>query len=270
MNSISSLSLTVTIHEVFYVLWLHLFSVFSCGCFSKVSITFTYLLLYNQPSLPLLCLFFVTLSLFSLPFFIVASLLGKVETCQTRHHLYHRHHNSSNNRDHNQCSYAYNSREGTRHSSNAANIRHHSKNSSSDNARTSYKEVPQEKFPRDLNDYRDRYFAFRNRIVKECSELWEREENSATDSRRFTERRKKTVRFDRPVPVDHRHHRQQPHQQDWNHTLGRWASDRQSSQDSQTKDSGIDTSSTFTSSEDSNRGEVPKVLNNLQHHHSVV
>lgn len=203
-------------------------------------------------------------------FFIVVSLLGKVETCQTRHHHYQRHHHSSNNRDHNHCSHSHNSREGTRHSNNAANIRHHSKNPSSDNARTSNKEVPQEKFPRDLNDYRGRYFAFRNRIVKEVSELWEREENSATDSRRFTERRKKTVRFDRPVPVDHRHLHQQPHPQDWSHTFGRWASDRQSSQDSQTKDSGIDTSSTFTSSEDSNRGEGPKVLTNLTQHHSVV
>lgn len=210
--------------------------------------------------------FFIFCSLF----FIVVSLLGKVETCQTRHHHYQRHHHSSNNRDHNHCSHSHNSREGTRHSNNAANIRHHSKNPSSDNARTSNKEVPQEKFPRDLNDYRGRYFAFRNRIVKEVSELWEREENSATDSRRFTERRKKTVRFDRPVPVDHRHLHQQPHPQDWSHTFGRWASDRQSSQDSQTKDSGIDTSSTFTSSEDSNRGEGPKVLTYLKQHHSVV
>ncbi|XP_069676267.1 regulating synaptic membrane exocytosis protein 2 isoform X4 [Periplaneta americana] len=176
---------------------------------------------------------------------------GKVETCQTRHHLYHRHHHSSNNRDHNHYSHSHNSREGTRHSNNAANIRHHSKISSSDNTRTSSKEVPQEKFPRDLNDYRDRYFAFRDRIVKECSELWEREETSASDSRRFTERRKKTVRFDRPVPSD-----QRQHSQDW--IAVRWASDRQGSQDSQTKDSGIDTSSTFTSSEDSNRGEGPK------------
>jgi len=255
---------TVMIHEVFlYVLWLHFFSVFSYGCFSEVSVTFTYLLLYKQPLLPS-CLFF-RYFLFSLPFFIIASLLGKVETCQTRHQLYHRHHHSCSNHS----NHSYNSREGTRQSNNAANIRHNSKNPSSDNVRTS-KEVPQEKFPRDLNDYRDRYYAFRDRIVKECSELWEREENSASDSRRFTERRKKTVRFDRPVPVDHRHHDQQPHPQHWGHTLGRWASDRQSSQDSQTKDSGIDTSSTFTSSEDSNRGEGPKVLTNLQQNHSVV
>ncbi|XP_069676279.1 regulating synaptic membrane exocytosis protein 2 isoform X13 [Periplaneta americana] len=183
---------------------------------------------------------------------------GKVETCQTRHHLYHRHHHSSNNRDHNHYSHSHNSREGTRHSNNAANIRHHSKISSSDNTRTSSKEVPQEKFPRDLNDYRDRYFAFRDRIVKECSELWEREETSASDSRRFTERRKKTVRFDRPVPSD-----QRQHSQDW--IAVRWASDRQGSQDSQTKDSGIDTSSTFTSSEDSNRGEGPKDLHEPGH-----
>lgn len=63
------------------------------------------------------------------------------------------------------------------------------------------------------------------------------------DSRRYTERRKKTVRFD-GQDVD-----------DWT----RWESERQGSQDSATKDSGIDTSSTFTSSEDSNRGDVPKV-----------
>lgn len=242
--------------------------VFSCGCFSEVSIT--YLLYTSSHCYHYYVSFFFCYCFFIFSsFFIVTSLLGKVETCQTRHHLYHRHHNSSNNRDHNQCSYSCNSREVARHSSNAANIRHHSKNSSSDNSRTNNKEVPQEKFPRDLNDYRDRYFAFRNRIVKECSELREREENSASDNRRFTERRKKTVRFDRPVPVDHRHHHQQQQTQDWSHTWGRWTSDRQSSQDSQTKDSGIDTSSTFTSSEDSNRGEVPKVLTNLQHHHSV-
>ncbi|XP_017782935.1 PREDICTED: regulating synaptic membrane exocytosis protein 2 [Nicrophorus vespilloides] len=53
------------------------------------------------------------------------------------------------------------------------------------------------------------------------------------DNRGFTERRKKTVRFDH---------------QAW---------DRQGSQDSH-RDSGIDTSSTFTSSEDSTRGDAPK------------
>ncbi|XP_037945619.1 uncharacterized protein LOC119678050 isoform X2 [Teleopsis dalmanni] len=37
-----------------------------------------------------------------------------------------------------------------------------------------------------------------------------------------------------------------------------WDAERQGSQDSATKDSGIDTSSTFTSSEDSNRGDGPK------------
>ncbi|XP_030374998.1 regulating synaptic membrane exocytosis protein 1 isoform X4 [Scaptodrosophila lebanonensis] len=118
--------------------------------------------------------------------------------------------------------------------------------------------------------------------------------SAAQDSRRFTERRiKKTVRFDAqdepiapgvvvgsttlppvttilpstavdvgaatiltsgklthptaaaagPLPVD-----------DW----ARWEAERQGSQDSATKDSGIDTSSTFTSSEDSNRGDGPK------------
>lgn len=39
-----------------------------------------------------------------------------------------------------------------------------------------------------------------------------------------------------------------------------WDSERQESQDSATKDSGIDTSSTFTSSEDSNRGDGLKVV----------
>jgi len=58
------------------------------------------------------------------------------------------------------------------------------------------------------------------------------------DNRGFTERRKKTVRFD--------------------HQEGRQGS--QGSQDSH-RDSGIDTSSTFTSSEDSTRGDFPKVHN---------
>lgn len=73
---------------------------------------------------------------------------------------------------------------------------------------------------------------------------WDDSTSSAQDNRRFTERRKKTVRFDgHDEPVD------------WS----RWESERQGSQDSATKDSGIDTSSTFTSSEDSNRGDGPKV-----------
>ncbi|XP_046485898.1 regulating synaptic membrane exocytosis protein 2 isoform X14 [Neodiprion pinetum] len=69
----------------------------------------------------------------------------------------------------------------------------------------------------------------------------------SADSRRFTERRgKKTVRFDGGTNVV-------GHEEDWS-----WEADRQGSQDSATKDSGIDTSSTFTSSEDSNRGDLPK------------
>lgn len=65
---------------------------------------------------------------------------------------------------------------------------------------------------------------------------------------RFTERRgKKTVRFDGGTNVG-------GPQEEWS-----WEVDRQGSQDSATKDSGIDTSSTFTSSEDSNRGDLPKV-----------
>ncbi|XP_036335934.1 regulating synaptic membrane exocytosis protein 1 isoform X1 [Rhagoletis pomonella] len=47
---------------------------------------------------------------------------------------------------------------------------------------------------------------------------------------------------------------------DWTH----WDAERQGSQDSATKDSGIDTSSTFTSSEDSNRGDGPKQPVNWQ------
>lgn len=84
-------------------------------------------------------------------------------------------------------------------------------------------------------------------------------EDSA-DNRRFTERRKKTVRFDghegaATFPRGGRDSSGVPH--DW--ASLRWESERQTSQDSATKDSGIDTSSTFTSSEDSNRGECPKV-----------
>lgn len=70
------------------------------------------------------------------------------------------------------------------------------------------------------------------------------DEQAAGDNRRFTERRKKTVRFDGQDSDE----------------FSRWESERQGSQDSTTKDSGIDTSSTFTSSEDSNRGDGPKVV----------
>ncbi|XP_063224160.1 regulating synaptic membrane exocytosis protein 2 [Bacillus rossius redtenbacheri] len=105
-----------------------------------------------------------------------------------------------------------------------------------------------ERFPRDLGDYRDRYLAFRDRVARQGArggagdEEEEEEEEEDGDSRRLTERRKKTVRFD---------------QRDWAQLAG---GARQGSQDSQTKDSGIDTSSTFTSSEDSNRGDGPKEL----------
>lgn len=70
------------------------------------------------------------------------------------------------------------------------------------------------------------------------------DQTAASDSRKFTERRKKTVRFDGQDSDE----------------FSRWENERQGSQDSTTKDSGIDTSSTFTSSEDSNRGDVPKVF----------
>ncbi|XP_048508422.1 regulating synaptic membrane exocytosis protein 2 isoform X2 [Athalia rosae] len=74
------------------------------------------------------------------------------------------------------------------------------------------------------------------------------DEFRSADSRRFTERRgKKTVRFDGGTNVVGLH------EEEWS-----WEADRQGSQDSATKDSGIDTSSTFTSSEDSNRGDLPK------------
>ncbi|CAO1439599.1 unnamed protein product [Diamesa serratosioi] len=78
-----------------------------------------------------------------------------------------------------------------------------------------------------------------NRSVNETIEM---DEHTLADNRQFTERRKKTVRFDGQDSDE----------------FSRWENERQGSQDSTTKDSGIDTSSTFTSSEDSNRGDLPK------------
>ncbi|XP_045512505.1 regulating synaptic membrane exocytosis protein 2 isoform X8 [Pieris brassicae] len=100
-----------------------------------------------------------------------------------------------------------------------------------------------------------------DRAVYKSAYLWE----DSTDNRRFTERRKKTVRFDghdgaATFPRGGRDSSGVPH--DW--ASLRWESERQTSQDSATKDSGIDTSSTFTSSEDSNRGECPKFPLNWQ------
>ncbi|KAJ0181142.1 hypothetical protein K1T71_003227 [Dendrolimus kikuchii] len=94
-----------------------------------------------------------------------------------------------------------------------------------------------------------------DRTVYKSAYLWE----DSSDNRRFTERRKKTVRFDghegaATFPRGGRDASAAPH--DW--ASLRWESERQTSQDSATKDSGIDTSSTFTSSEDSNRGDCPK------------
>lgn len=94
-----------------------------------------------------------------------------------------------------------------------------------------------------------------DRTVYKSAYLWE----DSADSRRFTERRKKTVRFDghegaATFPRGGRDASGGP--LDW--ASLRWESERQTSQDSATKDSGIDTSSTFTSSEDSNRGDCPK------------
>ena len=66
---------------------------------------------------------------------------------------------------------------------------------------------------------------------------------------RFNEKRgKKMVRFDGGTNLS-------GSQEDCS-----WEGDgRQGSQDSATKDSGIETSSNFTSSEESNRGDLPKV-----------
>ncbi|KAJ2946463.1 hypothetical protein O0L34_g12506 [Tuta absoluta] len=94
-----------------------------------------------------------------------------------------------------------------------------------------------------------------DRAVYKSAYLWE----DSSDNRRFTERRKKTVRFDghegaATFPRGGRDASGAPN--DW--ASMRWESERQTSQDSATKDSGIDTSSTFTSSEDSNRGDCPK------------
>lgn len=80
-----------------------------------------------------------------------------------------------------------------------------------------------------------------DRYPNDLEPYWD---ETGTDSRRFTERRKKTVRFDGQEQQD---------------DLDRWDTERQGSQDSATKDSGIETSSTFTSSEDSNRGDGLKV-----------
>ncbi|XP_064076954.1 regulating synaptic membrane exocytosis protein 2 isoform X8 [Vanessa tameamea] len=100
-----------------------------------------------------------------------------------------------------------------------------------------------------------------DRAVYKSAYLWE----DSSDNRRFTERRKKTVRFDghegaATFPRGGRDASGGPH--DW--ASLRWESERQTSQDSATKDSGIDTSSTFTSSEDSNRGDCPKFPLNWQ------
>lgn len=94
------------------------------------------------------------------------------------------------------------------------------------------------------------------RAVYKSAYLWE----DSADNRRFTERRKKTVRFDghEGAATFPRGGREAPGAPlEW--ACLRWESERQTSQDSATKDSGIDTSSTFTSSEDSNRGDCPKV-----------
>ena len=171
-----------------------------------------------------------------------------------------------------------------------------------------------ESFPRDLADkYRDRYNQYVNRLERTYHSDVSEEfcDNRATDSRSYTERRKKTVRFNSEgwdtveddvvcgEGVDPRwtsasnvyydDHRCPPSTVGGLSPVGGrdplpggrrvpphwavrelplpvvrkelWEVERQESQDSQTKDSGIDsgTSSNFNSSEDSSKGEVPRV-----------
>lgn len=111
------------------------------------------------------------------------------------------------------------------------------------------------------------YSVFKDKVTNKSKYGWE-----DSDSRRFTERRKKTVRFDgydgsQTFPRIVGHHRDPLSNNRESHIVHNWATvrwdcDRQGSQDSATKDSGIDTSSNFTSSEDSNRGDGPKVFKN--------
>lgn len=112
-------------------------------------------------------------------------------------------------------------------------------NNNNNNNHKNNNNVQVEVFSRNLHDdYQDRYATLRERFVRDCPQ--------DGDRRRLTERRKKTVRFDHGTPRDA-----------WLGRLGRTAAS--ASADPHNKDSGIDTSSTFTSSEDSNRGEAPKV-----------
>ena len=107
----------------------------------------------------------------------------------------------------------------------------------------------------------DRTGHYQDRDITSLRHYLSNNSTAAEDARHFTERRKKTVRFD---------------SDDFNESgsdslcgdgwmtiedvrSGRWArwdTLRQESQDSTTRDSGIETSSCFTSSEDSNRGET--------------
>lgn len=166
-----------------------------------------------------------------------------------------------------------------------------------------------ESFPRDLADkYRDRYNQYLNRLERTHHNQVSEDycDNRATDSRNYTERRKKTVRFNsegwdtldedmehsvdprwtsassvyyeddlpRPPPMGGVGMTRDPAgprrglpwsgAREPSFPAARkelWEVERQESQDSQTKDSGIDsgTSSNFNSSEDSSKGEVPRV-----------
>ena len=119
------------------------------------------------------------------------------------------------------------------------------------------KQICVEKYPQDLTRY-SAYWRYRGledsqaelNVLHPC--------DNPSDTRNITERRKKTVRFhnnnnncdsrqvpDMPVTLSGAVSRRDWIQQHW--------------RDPHNKDSGIDTSSTFTSSEDSNKGEIVKV-----------
>lgn len=112
--------------------------------------------------------------------------------------------------------------------------------------RGSRRETP---FPKTLDNYRTKYSEIKNTIIRSGSKFWEE-----ADKRRITERRKKTVRFDGgPTALAGT----LADDEGWM-TLGnaeRWDGLRQTSAESAARDSGIDSSSNFTSSEDSTRGD---------------
>lgn len=108
-------------------------------------------------------------------------------------------------------------------------------------------------FPKTLDNYRTKYSEIKNTIIRSGSKIWE-----DADKRRITERRKKTVRFDGGPGVPSNNLAED---EGWMtlSNVERWDSLRQASAESAARDSGIDSSSNFTSSEDSTRGDF-KVL----------